>query len=250
MSAPPVPADEPARLAALQGYALLDTPPDPFFDRIAGLAAALLRTPIALVTLVDESRQWFKATVGLNIRQTSREDAFCAHAISGCDTLVVPDATQDPRFVDNALVTGAPNIRFYAGAPLLTPDGLGLGTVCVIDVQPRAGLTAQEQDVLRELAGLVMAHLETRRALGRIDPVSGMGSRAPLLDDLERRLADTATRTGVVVMVVDVLDPVAYDELTRALGYDYADTFLVAAGETIRKALPAQAPLYHLRSVR
>jgi PAS domain S-box-containing protein len=150
------------RLEALRRTGVLDTPPQPEFDDIANLASAICGTPIALISLVDEGRQWFKAKVGLAANETSRDVAFCAHAIHGSDVFEVPDARQDPRFADNPLTTSEPHVVFYAGAPLINDDGLPLGTVCVIDHQPRS-LTEEQREALRALSRQVMAQLELRR---------------------------------------------------------------------------------------
>ncbi|WP_295958008.1 GAF domain-containing protein, partial [uncultured Xanthomonas sp.] len=131
-SPPPALLDEPQRLSALRQLCLLDTPADQVFDLVTQLASRYLRVPIALVSLIDEQRQWFKSRVGLEVPQTPRSQAFCAYAIHSPELMVVPDARQDPRFRDNPLVTGPPFIRFYAGAPLLMADGASLGTLCVI----------------------------------------------------------------------------------------------------------------------
>ena len=163
MIAPPIPAREAERLRALDRYAILDTAPEDGFDEVVQLAAALCATPVALITLVDQSRQWFKARLGVTPRETSRMISFCAHAISATDDVfVVHDARADVRFAQNPLVTGDPHIRFYAGAPLVTPEGHNLGTLCVIDREPRR-LTAQQQTALRSLARQVMVQLELRR---------------------------------------------------------------------------------------
>ncbi len=134
---PPTPANEVERMAVLQSLQILDTPADPLFDDIVALASAIARTPIALVSLVDTHRQWFKARVGLDVCETHRDLAFCAHAILGSDVLWVEDAAQDARFRDSPLVTGPPGIRFYAGAPLIV-SRQSLGTICVISPKPRA----------------------------------------------------------------------------------------------------------------
>jgi len=164
-AAAPVGHDEQARLAALAAYGVLDTPPEPGFDRIAELAAELFQAPIALVSLVTRDRQWFKARVGLAAPETSRGASFCAHAVAaaGGAALVVPDARLDPRFRANPLVTGAPGIRFYAGAPLVAPSGHKLGTLCVIDRAPRPALTRRERAVLARLADLAVDRMELRR---------------------------------------------------------------------------------------
>src|SRR5271154_451461 len=131
--APPKPENERERLDALARYRVLDTPPEQAFDDLALLASQICGTPIALVSLVDADRQWFKARVNFAEAETAREIAFCAHAILGRDLFVVPDAAADRRFAANPMVTGEPGIRFYAGAPLLTEEGHALGTLCVMD---------------------------------------------------------------------------------------------------------------------
>jgi EAL domain-containing protein (putative c-di-GMP-specific phosphodiesterase class I) len=152
---------EAERLAALQALNILDTPAEQVFDEFAKLAGSIIGTPIALVSLVDGTRQWFKARVGLEESQTPRDVAFCAHAIKWPDVFVVPDATKDERFANNPLVTGGPKIRFYAGAPLITAEGQAIGTLCVIDYIPRK-FTAQQSEALRELSQQVMCQLELR----------------------------------------------------------------------------------------
>lgn len=162
MKVPPLPPNEPQRLKALQAYGIMDTPPEPEFDDITALAAEICGTPIALISLIDETRQWFKSKIGLATPETSREEAFCAHALVGNELLLVPDAELDQRFAKNPSVTGDPGIRFYAGAPLVTPGGETLGTLCVIDRTPRQ-LTDRQQHALRVLGRHVMMQLELRR---------------------------------------------------------------------------------------
>jgi len=157
-------ASEPTRLAALRSYDVLDTPPEESYDAITKIAAEICGTPIALVSLIDGERQWFKSRVGLDASETSRDLAFCAHAIHGSKLFQVPNALLDDRFRDNPLVAGAPDIRFYAGMPLENSDGHALGTLCVIDRQPRE-LTTGQQEALKNLGVLVIQLLELRRAL-------------------------------------------------------------------------------------
>ncbi|KQP37340.1 GAF domain-containing protein [Pseudorhodoferax sp. Leaf274] len=154
MPAAPLPPDEDARLRALQDLLVLDTPPEERFDRVVRFAAEQLDMPMALVSLVDGDRQWFKSRVGVELPQTSRDIAFCAHAILQPETFVVEDAQLDARFADNPLVTGAPHVRFYAGAPLSAPGGERVGTLCVLDSKPRA-LGTVELAVLEALRTLV-----------------------------------------------------------------------------------------------
>ena len=163
MESAPLPADEATRLKALHDYQLLDTEPELGFDDLTAIAAQVCGAPIALVSLVDAHRQWFKSRVGLAATETPREVAFCAHAILGAEPFVVPDSFLDARFADNPLATGDPHVRFYAGMPLIAPGGAALGTLCVIDHQPRA-LSPEQLDVLRRLGRQVVTQIELRRA--------------------------------------------------------------------------------------
>ncbi|MEO8118431.1 MAG: PAS domain S-box protein [Rhodoferax sp.] len=155
--------NETERLELLHSLDLLDTPAEPAFDCITRLVARTLQVPIALVSLVDTNRQWFKSQIGLNVCETPREFAFCAHAILQDSPMIVADATKDPRFGDNPLVNGEPNIRFYAGTPIRTSDGTALGTLCAIDTKPRI-LSQDELDTLRDLADLVSKEIQQREA--------------------------------------------------------------------------------------
>jgi len=157
-----LPIDERRRLAALDRIAILDTAPEEAFDRIARLAAFSFRAPIALVSFVDRRRQWFKARVGLDMAETPREAAFCAHTILADEVCLVPDASADARFADNPFVLGAPGVRFYAGAPLTTSDGFRLGTLCVIDRKPRDDFGPEDARRLADLAALATSELEQR----------------------------------------------------------------------------------------
>ena len=154
--------NEASRLAALHGLDILDTPPDDRFDRLARITAQTFEMPIALISLVDRDRQWFKSAIGLDIDETPREVSFCGHAILGDDVFEVRNARRDPRFRDNPLVSSAPYIRFYAGAPLKTPDGHKLGTLCIVDSVPRQ-LSDDEMTKLRNLADLVVAEILKHR---------------------------------------------------------------------------------------
>jgi GAF domain-containing protein len=155
---------EAARLAELTSYGILDTAPEEAFDRVVELARVLFDTPIATITLVDHDRQWFKARSGLEAGQTPREQSFCDHAMRDSSVFVVPDARDDPRFSENPLVTGAPNIRFYAGAALHGADGHSLGAVCVISPDPRDDFTAADKRKLEVLARIVETEMELKKA--------------------------------------------------------------------------------------
>lgn len=156
--------DESARLASLREYRILDTEPEQGFDDIVLLASQICGTPISLITLVDQHRQWFKARVGVSTMETSRSISFCSHAIRGRGILVVPDALDDARFRENPMVRGAPHIRFYAGAPLIGRDGHALGALCVVDRVPRT-LTEEQERALEALRRQAEAQLELRRNL-------------------------------------------------------------------------------------
>jgi len=169
MIAPSLPSNESARLAALDALLVMDTPPDQRLDQIVAFAAREYGVPIALITLLDADRQWFKASIGMGATcQTSRDISFCGHTILRGEIMVVPDAKQDPRFHDNPLVDGTPHIRFYAGAPLILSSGYALGSLCLIDTAPRDPATL-DLAMLSMLRYLVMREIEPLVAGGEID---------------------------------------------------------------------------------
>ncbi|MBT8147142.1 MAG: SpoIIE family protein phosphatase [Gammaproteobacteria bacterium] len=188
MSAPPLPEAETERLEALRAYEVLDTLPEQAYDDITYLAAQICETPIALVSLVDEQRQWFKSKLGLEVSETPRNLAFCAHAILEPESLlIVEDASKDKRFADNPLVTSEPAIRFYAGVPLVTSTGHALGTLCVIDRKARQ-LSDAQQETLRALSRQVIAHLELRRSVAELRQLVRIleGQASVIQRDLQR----------------------------------------------------------------
>jgi len=156
-------SNEAKRLEALRSYEILDTPPEAAFDRITKIASLVMEAPICLISLIDADRQWFKSRQGLDAIETPRNIAFCSHAIMQDDVMIVSDALEDLRFVDNPLVLGDPAIRFYAGAPLKTPSGYKIGTLCLIDRKPRKA-TASQIECLRTLAHLAVEEMELRIA--------------------------------------------------------------------------------------
>lgn len=168
----PIPKDEEARLQALAAMAVLNAPADETFDNIVDLAAHLFQVPIALVSLIGRNTQVFKARFGLDVCETSRDASFCTHAIlEPEEILVVADALQDPRFASNPLVTGSPHIRFYAGVPLIGLAGQPIGTLCIIDRSPRAGLSEHELLTLRKLARMTIVRMMTRSVLDQVGPI-------------------------------------------------------------------------------
>jgi formate hydrogenlyase transcriptional activator len=173
----PVPANEQERLEALRRSGILDTAPEHAYDQLTELAASICGTPVAILSLIDSDRQWFKSKVGFATSETSRDVAFCAHTIVERDLLVVPDATADQRFADNPLVTSEPHIRFYAGAPLITPEGHVLGTLCVLDYVPRQ-LSDQQREALQILSSQAVAQLELRTARADLKDVASSADTA------------------------------------------------------------------------
>jgi diguanylate cyclase (GGDEF)-like protein len=190
----PLPSNESQRLAALRSYEILDTACEDAFDEIAWMAAAITGRPMALVSLVDGERQWFKARYGLAVSETPREHAFCGYAILGDGPLLVADATRDPRFSDNPLVTGPPGLRAYAGMPLVNPEGYRLGTLCVLDRAP-GELSGVQRQHLAGLARTVVTTLELHRAMRRVrrlaltDGLTGLANRPGMMDALQRAIA-------------------------------------------------------------
>lgn len=153
-------------LDQLRGYGVLDTPNEPEFDALVRRAAEITGTPMALISLIDEHRQWFKARIGIEVRETPLAISFCTHAVRGTGVFTVADATVDERFARNPLVTGDPHVRFYAGAPLATADGTRIGTICVLDDKPHVPFTAEQEGELTRLADQVIATLDARRRRG------------------------------------------------------------------------------------
>jgi GAF domain-containing protein len=197
MSAP-ITHDEKKRLKVLWQYEVLDTVPEELFDDLTELAARICEAPIALISLVDNERQWFKSKVGISVSETSRDVSFCAHAIQQSDLFIVPDATKDARFANNPLVISDPKIRFYAGAPLITPDGYALGTLCVIDKAPRQ-LRLEQKQALVILARHVVSQLELRRRsreLARNQEVTDdqVCTLRAELAEARRQLAETSSK--------------------------------------------------------
>lgn len=185
----PIPENEKKRLKVLWQYEVLDTIPEEVFDDLTELAAKICEAPIALISLVDEDRQWFKSKFGTTVKETSRNVSFCAHAINQNDLFIVPDAAQDARFSSNPFVVGEPKIRFYAGAPLITPDGVALGTLCVIDKVPRT-LREEQMQALRILSRHVVTQLELRRRSKEL--AASRQESARIRDELEKLRAELA----------------------------------------------------------
>lgn len=262
----PLPLNESWRLQSLLRYQILDTPPEQEYTDLVRLAAYICQVPTALVSLVDQNRQWFKARVGLDACETSRDVAFCAHAILQPNKImVVPDATQDPRFCDNPLVVKDPNLRFYAGCPLVTPQGVAIGTLCVIDYQPRQ-LSAAQLEALASLSRQVVSLLEMRlahQAEQRIDqlrthlitliahefrtPLGVISSSSGILEDYSDRLSDADRRKhhqriraaiATITRLIDeavALDSLDQGQLTPTPVWCDAQAIVQSLGTTVEK---------------
>lgn len=250
MLVPPLPADEDARLASLRRMALLDTPDEEAFDRVTRTAQRLFGMPIALISLVDAQRQWFKSCVGLPVRETSREVSFCGHAILQDDIFVVEDASEDTRFADNPLVTGEPGIRFYAGRVLRNAEGFPVGTLCLIDSMPHEFSPADRQVLLdlgawaeavfrtRELGEVqqqMLAELTAARMASLVDPLLGVWNRRGIGDLLERELA-RALREGLPLSLL-VIDFDHFKAVNDRYGHQAGDAVLCEGVRRIRSGL-------------
>ena len=240
--------NEAERLDALRKLNLLDTMDSIAFDRITRLASRLFGVPIALVSLVDQDRQWFKSRVGLAARETPREQAFCDFTMRSNAVMVVPDATKDPRFQNNPLVTGDLGIRFYAGAPLITGDGYGLGSLCVIDNTPRI-MSDDDQQTLKDLSDMVMDQINLRHAAGHVDAFSGLPNRNQLFEDLDD-LSNDNIETPYLAMVIDLLSPERLEEIIRAVGLVHSDMLIRETANLLRARLGDKVVLYHLDNTR
>lgn len=226
----PIPADEALRQRDLERLGVLNHPGDQHFDRLVRLASTVLETPIALISLVDGDRQWFLARHGLETSETPRQMAFCAHAIAANHTLVVPDAQQDPRFCTNPLVLEEPKVRFYAGTPLQSQAGHNLGTLCVIDHQPRHFSTAQVQ-LLEDLAQLVLRELELRHLASK-HPLSGIANRSSFLEQAEpelKRARQTGQRLALLALELDF-----FSQIRQRWGEQASDAVIRAVAQVLR----------------
>lgn len=201
MRTPDIPESEPVRLGALQTFDILDTEPEERFDRITRICKNIFEVPIALVSLVDSERQWFKSKQGLEACETGRDISFCGHAILGEDIFIINDASKDERFADNPLVTDAPNIRFYAGCPLHVYGSQRIGTLCLIDDKPRE-ISNEDQDLLRYLASIVEREIRDKH-LAKIDQLTGLANFKGLESVYaELTTGDTGRKlTSVVVQI-------------------------------------------------
>jgi len=232
----PIPPDELDRQRDLERQGILNFPGDEHFDRLVRLTATVLETPIALISLVDGDRQRALAHHGMDVDQTPRQMAFCAHAIAEDGPLVVPDARQDPRFCTNPLVTGDPFVRFYAGVPLRSNQGHNLGTLCVIDKQPRH-FSNNQIVLLGDLAKLVLREFEIRR-LATVQPISGYPSRSSFLEQAEPEIA--RARKGKYPLALLLIEVDHFSQLRQRWGQEGSDKTLSAVAAMLNSQLCPQ----------
>jgi diguanylate cyclase (GGDEF)-like protein len=240
----PIPPNEADRLAALRDYSVLDSMCEESFDALTSLAARLTGSPVALVSLVDQDRHWFKSRYGLEASEIPRDRAFCAHAILEPSTpLVVPDATQDARFAENDLVEGPFGLRFYAGVPLVNEEGFALGSLCVLDRKPREMLP-EALETMMVLARAVMTALELRRAMNKLrvlalcDSLTGIPNRSAFISALEQAIS-RLRRHGTPFTLI-CLDLDGFKQVNDRLGHATGDRVLVHVGCVLRAATRAE----------
>jgi diguanylate cyclase (GGDEF)-like protein len=232
LQAPKIPENEDSRLSALKSLNVLDTEPEDRFDRLTRLAKRMFDVPIALVSLVDENRQWFKSCIGLPVSETPRDISFCGHTILGDDIFLIPDAAADSRFEDNPLVTRDPNIRLYAGCPLKAPDGSKIGTLCTIDTKPR-DFGEEDLEALKDLAAMVESELAAVE-LAIQDDLTGISNRRGFLMQAEHGLQISARQSAPTSLIFFDLD--GFKEINDKFGHAEGDHALKAFSKTMESA--------------
>ncbi|EUB87715.1 sensor domain-containing phosphodiesterase [Pseudomonas sp. GM30] len=243
----PLPTDEAIRLAKVADLCPFESNSDEVFDKIVSMTAEFFDAPISLITIVERHRQWFRARVGIDVNETPRETSFCAYSILTKQPLEVLDARLDDRFKDNPLVTGPPFIRYYAGAPLVTDDGLSLGSLCIIDTKPRPGMNTREKSMLVYFAELVMMRITGVRVRNFVDQPTGLFNRLRLEEDIREVLHNGETAQ---LVAIDVLTPKFLNDMVKALGYNFAQDLVLAIKSRLLKFLPERCHLYKVSPTR
>lgn len=231
MLEPKIPADEAQRLETLRALKILDSAPEERFDRLTRMAKRMFGVPISLVSIVDSNRQWFKSTQGLDATETPRNISFCGHAILGEDLFIVNNASMDPRFHDNPLVTGAPNIRFYAGCPLRVSNGHKMGTLCLIDDKPRE-MDDEDRALLRDLATMAEQEIAALQ-LATLDELTGISNRRGFIALAVHALAMCKRHAQPVSVVMFDLNQ--FKPINDTFGHAEGDRALVAFANLLRE---------------
>ncbi|WP_426150097.1 sensor domain-containing phosphodiesterase [Pseudomonas sp. DC3000-4b1] len=242
----PTPINEAARLRRVADLCLDEGIPDPVFEDIMELLQTYFDAPIALISILEEQRQWFKASRGLCATETPRNVSFCTYAILTDEPFVVPDALADERFRDNPLVTGYPGIRFYAGMPLITEDGLGLGSLCVIDTKPRGPLNPEQQAVLKRFGSLVMHRIDSLRQFAFLDQQTGLLNRVRLEEDINNR----RNQEPHSLVAIDMVSPQMLNDIVKALGYQFSQDLMLVMHEELATLVPPGTPIYRVSQTR
>ncbi|WP_024647233.1 EAL domain-containing protein [Pseudomonas syringae] len=243
----PIPMNETQRLLRIRELCVLEDTSDEVLDEIVAMTAAFFQAPIALVSIVDENRQWFRARVGLKAIETPRNVSFCAYTILSDTLFEVPNATIDERFMNNGLVTGHPDIRYYAGAPLITDDGLALGSLCVIDTQPREPMTEHQMQMLKGFASLVMKRIVSLRLSCFIDQPTGLYNRSRLQEDIQQALA---SGIDYQLVAVDMITSTFLNDIVKALGYSFSQDMVTEIKARLESLLPQGCSLYKVSPTR
>lgn len=233
MDKPDIPAEESCRMETLRSLGILDTLPEERFDRLTRMAKRIFDVPIALVSIVDENRQWFKSCMGLSVSETPRDISFCGHTILGHDIFLVPDASEDPRFADNPLVTDEPHIRFYAGCPLKAYNGQRMGTLCIIDRKPRH-LNQEQLETLADLASMAEQELAAIQ-LATLDELTGISNRRGFMTLAQYGL-NFCNREQLPASLL-FLDLDQFKEINDSLGHAEGDHALTVFAKNIQGCL-------------
>lgn len=242
---PPSPLNESERQALADGLRCFEGIDDPVFEQIVSIGAHYFDLPIALISILDDNRQWFWSRTGLAASETPRMDSFCAFAILGEDLFEVCDATQDDCFRDNPLVTGEPGIRYYAGCPLVTQSGLALGSFCVIDTQPRPPMPESARLMLKKLGAMIMARIEELRRGNYIDTPSGLLNRLRFEQDVHNH---RQRQSSILVVAADVVAPSFLNRIVKVLGYPFSNQLMQGIKERLESL--HDGPLYKISPTR
>lgn len=245
---PPLPLNELSRQALLDEHpCLLEHHADPLLDEVVKMAASYFKTPIALITILDRKRQWFRARVGTALQETPRSDSFCAYSVAIGESVEVCDALQDERFRCNPLVTGEPGIRYYAGVPLAFDDGVILGNLCVIDTVPRPPMSTADMAMLTQMGRLAMGRLNEMRIAAFTDAGTGLPNRAALDEDITAALKDG---DSPLTVAIELVSPEQLNDMLKSLGFQFLADFTLSAKNTLRALLPSGWSLYKISALR